>query len=670
MLHRLTSRTGSATATWSYTPNSPVVTATQPGVATVTTYPSLLGPPDSVKTVLNGYTYWQRYRYTSAGLDSVFFTGSQDASHLTARRYLYNANSGVLELIRLAGSATGLGYDATLANTSVDLPGSATVTRTLGSFHAPLTSTTEAATNEELERWIGFNRLGQIDRQLRWVGKIGRWFSYDSLGQLRAARNRNRTPEAGLPQGCPDFDYGMSGSCTPNVDYVTLDSVAYTYDAVGNRTDQGGSYATGNRIAAFAGCTYQTDAAGNVVSRKGTSPCVQMDTLLWTAEGWLDSLEMGSTGIKFLYDADGRLTVKRVSGTVVSWFLWDGPNLLAELNGAASAVVTEYSYYGMDAPHAVIKQPAGTKLYARMDGLGNVKALTNDSSVIRVRYGYSDWGKTSSTDDEGFNGTDRARWKGALWLGPELDIYYMRNRWYEPYTGRFLSEDPIGLAGGINPGTFAGNDPVNGADPLGLWCSWSYSYGMGMTITCTPTSGERADALAASMTFGFWDYFNRSADARWRAGNSVVGTKQQPGGGTSAAGSAPPRSPEPEGPSCGSQVVVLVASGLIDAATLAGIGVGLRMALVGGVRLFAGRFVADRARVAVAVTVAERQALALEAQALGRSGLLEMGAGTGVAVANYGMFSSVVNGLVTNSSVIPGKSTVNAWRDLQSCRAG
>ena len=51
-------------------------------------------------------------------------------------------------------------------------------------------------------------------------------------------------------------------------------------------------------------------------------------------------------------------------------------------------------------------------------------------------------------------------------LGPEL--YYMRNRWYEPQSGRFLSEDPIGLAGGINQYAFAGNDPVGGRDPLGL----------------------------------------------------------------------------------------------------------------------------------------------------------------------------------------------------------
>jgi hypothetical protein len=56
----------------------------------------------------------------------------------------------------------------------------------------------------------------------------------------------------------------------------------------------------------------------------------------------------------------------------------------------------------------------------------------------------------------------------------------MRARWYEPRTGRFLSEDPIGLAGGINPYAFAGSDAVNTADPTGLdgdlplRCYWTY----------------------------------------------------------------------------------------------------------------------------------------------------------------------------------------------------
>jgi uncharacterized protein RhaS with RHS repeats len=44
----------------------------------------------------------------------------------------------------------------------------------------------------------------------------------------------------------------------------------------------------------------------------------------------------------------------------------------------------------------------------------------------------------------------------------------VRARWYDPFLGRFLSEDPIGLEGGINQYTYALNDPVNLRDPTGM----------------------------------------------------------------------------------------------------------------------------------------------------------------------------------------------------------
>ena len=45
---------------------------------------------------------------------------------------------------------------------------------------------------------------------------------------------------------------------------------------------------------------------------------------------------------------------------------------------------------------------------------------------------------------------------------------YRRNRYYDPATGRFTQEDPLGLAGGLNLYGFASGDPVNFSDPFGL----------------------------------------------------------------------------------------------------------------------------------------------------------------------------------------------------------
>jgi len=149
-----------------------------------------------------------------------------------------------------------------------------------------------------------------------------------------------------------------------------------------------------------------------------------------------------------------------------------------------TASVAEYSYFpGADNPHAVVV--GGQEYHPQVDGLGNVIALTDNAQSVQRTYSYDAWGTlTGGTDTKPFANIDRVRFKGALWLGPEVDLYYMRSRWYEPKSGRFLSEDPIGLAGGLNPYVFAGDDPVNGRDPTGLTLCvdavpWSYVGGDG-----------------------------------------------------------------------------------------------------------------------------------------------------------------------------------------------
>jgi RHS repeat-associated protein len=148
--------------------------------------------------------------------------------------------------------------------------------------------------------------------------------------------------------------------------------------------------------------------------------------------------------------------------------LWQGNNLLAELNGSANGNIAEYSYRpGLDNHHAVIV--AGTPYFVHRDAIGNVIALTDSSENVKRIYAWGVWGElTGGTDYRPFNNSDRSRFKGALWLGPQIDLYYMRARWYEARSGRFLSEDPLGIAGGLNPYTYAANDPINGRDPTGL----------------------------------------------------------------------------------------------------------------------------------------------------------------------------------------------------------
>jgi RHS repeat-associated protein len=63
----------------------------------------------------------------------------------------------------------------------------------------------------------------------------------------------------------------------------------------------------------------------------------------------------------------------------------------------------------------------------------------------------------------------------------QFDIYDYGMRWYHPRLGRFINQDPIGVAGGSNLYGFCGNDPINGSDVLGMKPAedWWISYQVG-----------------------------------------------------------------------------------------------------------------------------------------------------------------------------------------------
>ncbi len=61
------------------------------------------------------------------------------------------------------------------------------------------------------------------------------------------------------------------------------------------------------------------------------------------------------------------------------------------------------------------------------------------------------------------------------------------HRYYDPDTGRYLTPDPIGLAGGINPFAYSNNNPINYIDPYGLW-----TLGFDASVTTGAGAGSKA----------------------------------------------------------------------------------------------------------------------------------------------------------------------------------
>jgi RHS repeat-associated protein len=121
------------------------------------------------------------------------------------------------------------------------------------------------------------------------------------------------------------------------------------------------------------------------------------------------------------------------------------------------------------------------------DALGSTVALANTSGAVQTSYTYEPFGGTTQT---GTASTNSYKYTGREDDGTGL--YYYRARYYSPRLQRFLSEDPIGFAGGsFSLYTYVGGDPVSRIDPNGLG---PISFG------------------ACTLLSGLWDYYQVGRD--------------------------------------------------------------------------------------------------------------------------------------------------------------
>ena len=109
----------------------------------------------------------------------------------------------------------------------------------------------------------------------------------------------------------------------------------------------------------------------------------------------------------------------------------------------------------------------GATFFYHQDGLGTVTDLTDSAGATAKSYSYDAYGNLvnqTGTVEQPYTYTGRE-------FDSESGLYYYRARYYDPSTGRFLQEDPIGFSGGLNFYTGMKGNPINYNDPLGLFNS-------------------------------------------------------------------------------------------------------------------------------------------------------------------------------------------------------
>ncbi|EPB5915051.1 TPA: RHS repeat protein, partial [Citrobacter amalonaticus] len=99
------------------------------------------------------------------------------------------------------------------------------------------------------------------------------------------------------------------------------------------------------------------------------------------------------------------------------------------------------------------------------DHRGLPLALIDVNGAIAWRAEFDEWGNVLREDNP-HNLEQLIRLPGQQW-DKETGLYYNRHRYYDPAQGRYITQDPIGLMGGLNPYQYPLN-PVQFIDPLGL----------------------------------------------------------------------------------------------------------------------------------------------------------------------------------------------------------
>jgi RHS repeat-associated protein len=224
--------------------------------------------------------------------------------------------------------------------------------------------------------------------------------------------------------------------------------------------DGSGNAATKNYRVSIGGNNdnYTYDANGNLTVKVvgGVHWAYQ-----WDAENHLKRvLKEGAEVARFEYDAIGRRVEKVASGATHEYVYAADEIQRETVSGSVAGV---YAYvHGPGIDEHLARYDVATSLYYQLDGLYNVIDVTDSTGQLVSNRQYNAWGAPDGGSlDDGYSFTGR-EWDSSIGL------YYYRARYYDPVVKRFISEDPIGLSGGINLYRYVLNAPQNLTDAFGL----------------------------------------------------------------------------------------------------------------------------------------------------------------------------------------------------------
>jgi RHS repeat-associated protein len=281
--------------------------------------------------------------------------------------------------------------------------------------------------------------------------------------------------------------YGYDALDRINSEAGPAKTQSLTYDPNDNRLTDGTGSKTyspnSDRIVTENGQTFSLDAAGNVTQARGLN-------FVWNQRAaQVKTVSQGGTLLAtYYYDYQGLRSRKvttaaapQGAGTVIYHYDLQG-RLIAETTPQGTPLFTYV--WRDDVPVSIIVHGTPeTALYLETDHLNTPIAARDQAGKVVWKWESDAFGATLPNEDpdgDSVKVTINLRFPGQ-YFDKESGLHYNWNRYYDPKLGRYLSPDPIGLAGGRNLYTYVGGNPVSYADPAGL-CPWCAAAGLGAVI--------------------------------------------------------------------------------------------------------------------------------------------------------------------------------------------
>ena len=420
----------------------------------------------------------------------------------------YNGDRLTTYLVSAGGKVciSGLTYDELgrmVSQSKGTLSGSAgnTVTQEQYAYgNADVTQVSKITYGDGATSTYSYDACGNITQV---SGKETVKYSYDGLNRLvredNAALNKSYT-----------YSYDAGGNITAKKEYAyttgTLGAAVKTYNYVY------GSSGWKDKLTSWNGQSITYDSYGNVKSYKGA-------TYTWDRLNRLKSCVKSNGTTEYTYNVDGQPEKTELDygngmvGTTereyVNGRLYKESKILT-MNGAEIVSATmQYLYRGEEVIGLIYN---GSLYYYRKNLQGDIIEIVDEDGNVAATYKYDAWGNwTVSGGDVGTYNSFRYR---GYYYDTAIMLYYLKTRWYDPETGRFISPDSINYLdpqsiNGLNLYAYCLNNPVMYTDPDGTTAWWEWllagigtAVALGVAVFLTVTSGGLAASIVTGLAIG------------------------------------------------------------------------------------------------------------------------------------------------------------------------